>query len=207
MVDAYKNALSDYESYGQVLPGLKSIIVGDQGENLTVTKVYKIYVQKLEAKVSDATINEENLTLYIDSETNNSATLSVKLPEELQKVVDDGLSTSTITYNSNNNQVANVSQDGKITATGIGTTTITTTVTAGENAKSFTTTIEVTDSDVPLLLGDLDGNGLVDSLDAILLKQYILDDSITINRANADINSDGEIDILDFMLLRNKLYN
>lgn len=206
MVDAYKNALSNYDSYEKVLPGLQSIIVGDQGANLTVTKVYKIYVQKLEEKVSDATINEENLTLYIDSETNNSSTISVNLPEELQKIVNDGLLTSTITYNSNNDKVADVSQDGKITATGVGETTITTTVTVGESTKSFITTIEVKNSDVPILSGDLDGNGLINSLDEILMKQYILDDSITINKANADMNSDGEIDILDFMLLRNKLY-
>lgn len=206
MVTAYKNALTNYDSYGQALPGLHSIIVGDQGADLTVIKVYKIYVQKLEEKVSESTINEENLTLYINSETNNSATIYLKLPEELEKVVDNGLSTSTISYNGSNDKIAIISQDGKITAVGVGTTTIITTVTAGESIKSFITTIEVKDFDVPLLLGDLDGNGLINSLDEILMRQYISDDSITINRANADMNNDGEIDILDFMLLRANLY-
>ncbi|WP_243129639.1 cellulase family glycosylhydrolase, partial [Clostridium sp. HBUAS56017] len=42
MVNGYKKALADYDSYGQVLPGLQSILVGDQGVNLTVSKVYKM---------------------------------------------------------------------------------------------------------------------------------------------------------------------
>lgn len=103
MVSAYKKALSNYGSYGQVLPGLQTIYVGDQGADLTVTKVYK-------------------------------------------------------TYNSG----------------------------------------------APLL-GDLDDNGLVNSLDEQLMKKYFLDNTITINKTNADMNSDGNINFKDFILLRNKL--
>ncbi|OOM73621.1 endoglucanase A precursor [Clostridium puniceum] len=103
MVSAYKKALSNYDSYGKVLPGLQTILVGDQGANLTVTKVYKIY-------------------------------------------------------------------------------------NFGEP-----------------LLGDLDSNGLVNSLDEALMKQYFLDNSIAINKTNADMNSDGKINFKDFILLRNKL--
>jgi len=103
MVNAYKKALSNYDSYGKVLPGLQTILVGDQGANLTVTKVYKIY-------------------------------------------------SSSVT-----------------------------------------------------LLGDLDDNGLVNSLDEQLMKKYFLDNTITINKTNADINSDGNINFKDFILLRSKL--
>ena len=105
MVSAYKKALSNYDSYGKVLPGLKTILVGDQGANLTVTKVYKIY-----------------------------------------------------------------------------------------------------SSGVPLL-GDLDDNGLVNSIDEQLMKKYFLDHTITINKTNADMNSDGNINFKDFILLRDKLNN
>ena len=41
MVDAYKNALSDYDSYNTIFPTLATIFIGDSGADLTVTKVYK----------------------------------------------------------------------------------------------------------------------------------------------------------------------
>ncbi|BCN30770.1 cellulase family glycosylhydrolase [Anaeromicropila herbilytica] len=41
MVNAYKNALSDYDSYGTIFPSLNTIYIGDTGNSLTVTKVYK----------------------------------------------------------------------------------------------------------------------------------------------------------------------
>ena len=57
------------------------------------------------------------------------------------------------------------------------------------------------------LLGDLDDNGLVNSLDEQLMKKYFLDHTITINKINADMNSDGNINFKDFILLRDKLNN
>jgi hypothetical protein len=193
MVSAYKKALSDYDSYGQVLPGLQSILVGDQGANLTVTKVYKIYVQKLEETVKDAAINNTNKTLYLDSTTD----LSVTLPEELQKAVDAKLSTCTISYKSSDDKVAKVSETGKITGTGIGTTTITTTVTVGESTKSFTTTVEV--KNAVYLLGDVNGDNEITMADCIALKRYLTNPNYMINEKNADINGDGQVDVSDLL--------
>ncbi|TYQ18192.1 UNVERIFIED_CONTAM: lysophospholipase L1-like esterase [Acetivibrio alkalicellulosi] len=52
-------------------------------------------------------------------------------------------------------------------------------------------------------LGDLNGDGLIDSSDYILLRRYILGvtDSLQ-NRAAADLNGDGLIDSIDVVLLR-----
>lgn len=105
MVNAYKKVLSNYDNYGQVLPGLQSISVGDQGAALSVTKVYKV-------KTSGSPI-----------------------------------------------------------------------------------------------LGDLDDNGLVNSVDEQLMKQYFLNHNMEINKTNADMNSDGKIDFKDFLLLRAKWSN
>ena len=44
MVEAYKNALADYDSYDTIFPTLASIYIGDTGVDLTVTKVYKTYI-------------------------------------------------------------------------------------------------------------------------------------------------------------------
>ena len=43
MVDAYKSALEDYDSYDTIFPTLSTIYIGDAGTDLTVTKVYKIF--------------------------------------------------------------------------------------------------------------------------------------------------------------------
>lgn len=40
IVNAYKNALKDYDSYGTIFPTLSAIYIGDTGADLTVTKVY-----------------------------------------------------------------------------------------------------------------------------------------------------------------------
>ncbi|GKX67638.1 cellulase family glycosylhydrolase [Inconstantimicrobium mannanitabidum] len=102
MVNAYRKALSNYDSYGKTLPGLQTIYVGDQGENLTVTKVYKM----------------------------------------------------------------------------------------------------------PLaILGDLDSNGVVNAVDEQLMKEYLLHSNVNINKANADMNGDGVINIIDFIALNKLLHS
>jgi uncharacterized protein YuzB (UPF0349 family) len=52
------------------------------------------------------------------------------------------------------------------------------------------------------ILGDVNDDEKVDSLDYVLLKKYIQDNSTTIDKSVADINSDGEINILDYEALK-----
>lgn len=61
MVNTYKNALIDYDSYGTIFPTLGTIYIGDTGTNLTVTKVYKTNVDGMMLpKVSVTTTNNGN---------------------------------------------------------------------------------------------------------------------------------------------------
>ena len=58
-----------------------------------------------------------------------------------------------------------------------------------------------------VILGDLNGDGLVNSTDELLMKNYFLNDSTIINKTNADMNGDGKINFKDYLLLRYKLNN
>ncbi|NMB34127.1 MAG: endoglucanase, partial [Clostridium sp.] len=52
------------------------------------------------------------------------------------------------------------------------------------------------------LLGDVNGDGSVDTLDLALLNRYILNSSIAIDKQAADMNGDGSVDTLDLALLK-----
>nr|AAD39739.1 endoglucanase EngE [Clostridium cellulovorans] len=52
------------------------------------------------------------------------------------------------------------------------------------------------------LLGDVDGNDVVNSLDFELLKKYVLNNDTMINKASADLNKDGKINIIDLAFLK-----
>jgi len=62
--------------------------------------------------------------------------------------------------------------------------------------------INIDKSDQPnTLLGDVNEDGYINSLDYAVLRQYLLGKIQTISQ-NADINKDGNVDSLDFALLR-----
>lgn len=49
--------------------------------------------------------------------------------------------------------------------------------------------------------GDADNNGAVNSADALTILHYCVSDDVTINTANADINGDGTVSILDALCI------
>jgi hypothetical protein len=56
-----------------------------------------------------------------------------------------------------------------------------------------------------VLLGDVNEDGTVDSIDLATLKRYILDPTVAINFANADMDADGYVDSVDLAKLKIKL--
>lgn len=55
--------------------------------------------------------------------------------------------------------------------------------------------------------GDINKDGNVDAIDFALLKKYLLNDSIDIDKEAADLNNDDSIDAIDFALLKKSLLN
>lgn len=53
------------------------------------------------------------------------------------------------------------------------------------------------------LIGDADGNGIVNSTDVVLIRNYYTDPSTSINMINADVNADGIINAEDVTITRN----
>lgn len=49
--------------------------------------------------------------------------------------------------------------------------------------------------------GDVDGNGIVNIDDAILMMRHASGEAVTINAANADVNADQQVNINDVLLL------
>ncbi len=100
-----------------------------------------------------------------------------------------------------------------VTATGFDNTEIgQNTITVSYDGKS--TTFEVTIEEKPsILLGDISGDGVVDSTDLLLMKRHIIAGTktewiLTGNEfTRGDMNSDGTIDSTDLLLLKRKIIN
>ena len=136
-------------------------------------------------------------------------------PSEAVMTVGDTLELTTVilpttdsvtTWTSNNLSVATVNSSGVVTAVGAGITTITATTADGQEAESEI--LVVGDGDgIP---GDVNGDGVVDFLDVLLLIYYLdnngnISEGTTFVRENADLNGDGVIDDMDLEILFNFL--
>ncbi|MBE5809312.1 MAG: hypothetical protein E7318_00075 [Clostridiales bacterium] len=62
-------------------------------------------------------------------------------------------------------------------------------------------TFEVKSAASDRIPGDVNDDGEVDPMDALLLDQYLADWGNSINLANADVNADGEVDPMDTLLI------
>ena len=56
-----------------------------------------------------------------------------------------------------------------------------------------------------VMLGDVDGNGIINVSDATLLITYVLNGNADINRPNSDMDDNGIINVSDITLLINYL--
>ena len=98
----------------------------------------------------------------------------------------------TVTWSSSNTKVATVSKDGKITAVGAGTATITAKV------GNFTATCKVTVSS-KVIKGDVDADGEVTIADALMIFKY-KSDEVTLSSSQlkaADADGNGAVELAD----------
>lgn len=98
----------------------------------------------------------------------------------------------TVTWSSSNTKVATVSKDGKITAIGAGTATITAKV------GNFTATCKVTVSS-KVIKGDVDADGEVTIADALMIFKY-KSDEVTLSSSQlkaADADGNGAVELAD----------
>lgn len=60
-------------------------------------------------------------------------------------------------------------------------------------------------ADKPAFAGDINGDGKINILDYLKLKQYLSSSKVSINVKNSDMNGDGKVDTSDYTLLRKYL--
>ncbi|TYQ16722.1 UNVERIFIED_CONTAM: dockerin type I repeat protein [Acetivibrio alkalicellulosi] len=77
------------------------------------------------------------------------------------------------------------------------------------NCSAFITGGIIIDKVFDHILGDLNGDGIINSIDYVLMKRYILeiDTDIPAGNSSADLNGDGQINSSDYILLRRYILN
>jgi len=110
---------------------------------------------------------------------------------------------SVASWTSSTPGVATVDANGVVTAVSAGTATVTATTADGEEA---TSEILVLGGGAGELPGDVNGDGVVDFLDLLVLIYYLdnngnISPDVTFVRENADLNGDGVIDDRDLEIL------
>lgn len=176
---------------------------------------------------SNITVYYENTnnwsTPYIYYWQKSSDSSSVKWPGVAMTKYKDNIWTATI---SNNNDMCifsnnGASQTGDLSIPGNGylysngwssspyvvpttatTTTKPTTATTTTKPTTATTATTPTTTQPTELLGDVNGDGIVDVKDASLLQKYVAKMSVELNLKVADVNKDGEINIKDTTIIQ-----
>lgn len=63
------------------------------------------------------------------------------------------------------------------------------------------------DPEPKVMLGDVDGNGVIDTSDGIMIKKHLAEMKVEINTTNSDVNNDKKIDTTDAVMIMKKLAN
>lgn len=90
-------------------------------------------------------------------------------------------------------------ENGVITAMAAGETALTATAFGGQELRVPVTVVGGSGT------ADLNGDGVLNSADLMLLRQYLVGNEETIDRTKADLNGDSTVDILDLVRLRKVL--
>ena len=142
----------------------------------------KSYNEIQNVKISKTSHTFENL--------NEQITLTATL-EPNENIKNDEIKWST-----SDKSVARVDDNGKVTAVGYGTATITA---ESANGKKATCVVNLEKKEEPYTLGDINSDGVINTLDAILVLQYI-SHKTTLTDAQklaADTSKDGIINTVD----------
>ncbi len=107
---------------------------------------------------------------------------------------------STVTYKSNNEDVAVVSKSGVVTAIGTGSAII-----SVINADYDVVQLKVTVIPSDVATGDCNGDGEITVSDLVLLQKWLLNTGELDNWKNADLYKDNRIDVFDLIMLRVKI--
>lgn len=78
-------------------------------------------------------------------------------------------------------------------------------VTSQINGYGWMRYVQIRITDVNTGVGDIDGNGNVNTTDLVCLMRHIIDAQSAIEETKADLNSDGQVDILDVIHLVRRL--
>ena len=97
-----------------------------------------------------------------------------------------------------NNNVGTLTLAGSTSTIASVTNTLTLTL---DNITSAAFTITISALSSPVIYGDLNGKGYVDSSDLILMLKYFSQAGMTVDVAAADVNGDGRVDQADLILL------
>ena len=74
-------------------------------------------------------------------------------------------------------------------------------MTAGNKIAAITTTIQIRVGESTVTWGDVNGDGKVNSTDAVLILRYAAQLGVDIDTAAADVNGDGKINSTDAVLI------
>ena len=74
-------------------------------------------------------------------------------------------------------------------------------MTAGNKIAAITTTVQIRVGEGTVTWGDVNGDGKVNSTDAVLILRYAAQLGVDIDTAAADVNGDGKINSTDAVLI------
>jgi len=143
-----------------------------------------------EKPVESVTLDKTSLTLQTGEQKTLVATV---LPEDA--------SVKNLIWSSSNTAVATVNNNGVVKAVGGGSAIISARTIDGSQAATCTVSVEPNPETTTV--GDINGDGAVNVLDAVAVVQHILQlDSLNKNALlRADVNADGTVNILDVNMI------
>lgn len=134
------------------------------------------------------TINPQNITLYENEKSKINITMEGNM---------------TYSLTSSDPTIVSVDSQGNIQALKQGTATMIATTNTGLKANCIVTVNK------KVIVGDVNGDGLVRSNDYVLLKKYIMNETTlsTTQKQAADVNQDGQIRSNDYVMIKNIIMN